>query len=171
MWPNPQETADLITFIENILNGKLHFLCIETPLGYFYCMKVGVKVFPKCFTVSKNIRKTSSGLPKSFWGNIKCHEKILIYMFFILGSGTNVSKYSRMDQVKFFKRCLPQILLGPFLNILTHIPLLVMNSIITDSWILCSKCNVVKIYVTLQLFILIIVINIKIKMCIVLKID
>ena len=30
------------------------------------------------------------------------------------------TKYSRMDQVKFFKGCLPQILLGPFLNIFSH---------------------------------------------------
>ena len=30
MWPNPQETADLITFTEEILHGKLHFLCSET---------------------------------------------------------------------------------------------------------------------------------------------
>ena len=29
MWPNPQETADLGTFTEEILNEKLHFLCIE----------------------------------------------------------------------------------------------------------------------------------------------
>ena len=29
MWPNPQETEDLITFTEEILNGKLHFLCSE----------------------------------------------------------------------------------------------------------------------------------------------
>ena len=27
MWPNPQENADLVTFTEEILNGKLHFLC------------------------------------------------------------------------------------------------------------------------------------------------
>ena len=27
MWPNPQETADLVTCTEEILNGKLHFLC------------------------------------------------------------------------------------------------------------------------------------------------
>ena len=27
MWPNPQIPADLITFTEEILNGKLHFLC------------------------------------------------------------------------------------------------------------------------------------------------
>ena len=27
MWPNPRETADLVTFTGEILNGKLHFLC------------------------------------------------------------------------------------------------------------------------------------------------
>ena len=27
MWPNPQETANLVTFTEEILNGKFHFLC------------------------------------------------------------------------------------------------------------------------------------------------
>ena len=26
MWPNPQETADLVTFTEEILNEKLQFL-------------------------------------------------------------------------------------------------------------------------------------------------
>ena len=29
MRPNPQETADLVTFSEETLNGKLHFLCSE----------------------------------------------------------------------------------------------------------------------------------------------
>ena len=27
MWLNPQGTPDLVTFTEEILNGKLHFLC------------------------------------------------------------------------------------------------------------------------------------------------
>ena len=27
IWPNPEETSDLVTFTEEILNGKLHFLC------------------------------------------------------------------------------------------------------------------------------------------------
>ena len=27
MRPNPQETGDLVTFTEEILDGKLHFLC------------------------------------------------------------------------------------------------------------------------------------------------
>ena len=31
MWPNPQETSDLVTFTEETLNGKLHFLCSIFP--------------------------------------------------------------------------------------------------------------------------------------------
>ena len=27
MWSNPQETADLVTFTEEILNGNFYFLC------------------------------------------------------------------------------------------------------------------------------------------------
>ena len=30
MWPNSQFPADLVTFTEETLNGKLHFLCSET---------------------------------------------------------------------------------------------------------------------------------------------
>ena len=26
MWPNPQETADFVTFTGEMLNGKLHFM-------------------------------------------------------------------------------------------------------------------------------------------------
>ena len=29
MWPNRQFPADLVTFTEEIVNGKLHFLCSE----------------------------------------------------------------------------------------------------------------------------------------------
>ena len=29
MWPNPQFPADLVTFTEQILNVKLHFLCSD----------------------------------------------------------------------------------------------------------------------------------------------
>ena len=44
------------------------------------------------------------------------------WMPYIRGkSFINGTKYSRMDQVKSFKGCLPQILLGPFLNTLTQI--------------------------------------------------
>ena len=47
------------------------------------------------------------------------------------------TKYSRMDQIKFvegtlykfFKGCLPQILLGPFLNTLSHIKHIKINEV------------------------------------------
>ena len=29
MWPNPHFPADMVTFIEEILNGKLDFLCSD----------------------------------------------------------------------------------------------------------------------------------------------
>ena len=34
MWPNPQEAADLVTFTEEILNGKLLFLCSENIINF-----------------------------------------------------------------------------------------------------------------------------------------
>ena len=50
MWPNPQETADFVTFTEEILNGKLHFLCsadgfrhsmrVYFELGLFFKIKI-----------------------------------------------------------------------------------------------------------------------------------
>ena len=55
MWPNPQFPADLVTFTEEILNGKLHFLwsnCFENfrkiyretliP-GYLFVIVVGLQ--------------------------------------------------------------------------------------------------------------------------------
>ena len=30
MWPNPQHPADLVTFTEEFLNGKLHFSCSDS---------------------------------------------------------------------------------------------------------------------------------------------
>ena len=44
MLPNPQKTADLVTFTENIFNGKLHFLC---SAGFFW------PVFSRIRTESK----------------------------------------------------------------------------------------------------------------------
>ena len=36
MWPNPQFPADFVTFTEETLNGKLHFLCIEWIIKIIY---------------------------------------------------------------------------------------------------------------------------------------
>ena len=59
-----------------------------------------------------------------FLSNLKVIRKVRvlvvtkIYQMALILFG---SRYSRMDQVQFFKGCLPQILLGPFLNTLTHL--------------------------------------------------
>ena len=40
MWSNPQENADLVTFTEKILNGKLHCFCSD-----FQALRNGLKNF------------------------------------------------------------------------------------------------------------------------------
>ena len=35
MWPNPQFPADLVTFTEEIHNGKLHFLCSDYTIAVY----------------------------------------------------------------------------------------------------------------------------------------
>ena len=40
MWPNPQEAVDLVTFTEEIRNGKLHFLGSDVEIKaaiHSYC--------------------------------------------------------------------------------------------------------------------------------------
>ena len=38
MRPNPQFSADLVTFNEELLNGKLHFLCSEHVISCVYTL-------------------------------------------------------------------------------------------------------------------------------------
>ena len=50
MQPDPQETADLVTFTEEILNGKLRFLAVFAALRWLKSfIKRGHKVFFKVF--------------------------------------------------------------------------------------------------------------------------
>ena len=74
--------------------------------------------------------------PRSTSENLSCFLKSCVKSFIIhifiqilhllsqrfkreKSEGIYGAKYSRMNQVKFFKGCLPQILLGPFLNTLS----------------------------------------------------
>ena len=45
MKPNPQETADWVTFYGEILNGKLHFLCSDMFLIDIKIKKRVIKLF------------------------------------------------------------------------------------------------------------------------------
>ena len=44
MWPNPQETAILVTFTEEILNGKHHFLCSGYNIIMMVIMIIKIKI-------------------------------------------------------------------------------------------------------------------------------
>ena len=59
MWPNPQETTDLVTFTEEILNRKLHFLCSET-ISNFKKLDIGNHL-------SKTFKLRSSNWAYIFW--------------------------------------------------------------------------------------------------------
>ena len=40
MWPNEQFPADLVTFTEEILSGKVHFLCSAGSIAEFLLIKI-----------------------------------------------------------------------------------------------------------------------------------
>ena len=72
-----------------------------------------------CFVWLKRlvwIQFSSSGKEKEKFLKNENKCKILV-----TETATYGTKYSRMDEVKFFKGCLSQILRGPFLNTLPHI--------------------------------------------------
>ena len=67
MWPNPQETTDLVTFTEEILNGKL-FLC-----SVIY----GSNINENCFS-----DRSSADMNKTDAQNFFQHMKLYLQKFF-----------------------------------------------------------------------------------------
>ena len=61
MWPNPQFPADLVTFTEEIINGKLHFLCsAKRPMNQFGKNGLTIEKFHKHARSSKAHYKAES---------------------------------------------------------------------------------------------------------------
>ena len=50
---NEQETADLVTFTEEILNGRLHFLCSDSTLVVLEISSFSFIYCPVCWVFSK----------------------------------------------------------------------------------------------------------------------
>ena len=70
------------------------------------------------FAISEIIKYHNSSVSVIFLA----HKYFLVCSFLsCISTPVYWTKYSRMDQVEFFKGCLPQISFGPFLNTLSHI--------------------------------------------------
>ena len=79
--------------------------------NYSSCVRTYVRTSKIGGTVKYFITSTS-------WYLQDCNAVYTMLFIYYLIFGT---KYSRMDQVKFFKGYLPQILLGLFLDTLSHL--------------------------------------------------
>ena len=101
MWPNPQQNVDLVTFAEEIINGKLHFLCSCFQINAWSVIlekKFGQKLKKNkenltiaenfdiyCFVTfdwhcQKLICERKTGAYAVFWSNV---EIALIFSFFL----------------------------------------------------------------------------------------
>ena len=59
MWPNPHETEDLVTFTEEMLNGKLQFLCRDI------CIKMNSLLIQKIAVTYKYKKKHAENMVKT----------------------------------------------------------------------------------------------------------
>ena len=101
MWPNPQETSDLVTFTEEILNWKLHFLCsvVEDQISLTVAINIGpllnttlrekcsvygvflVRIFPNSDWIRRDTLYTGKYGPEKLWIRTRftqcCFSKLL----------------------------------------------------------------------------------------------
>ena len=97
--------------------GTKHFVCYARHVHYLRCPLLGG------FTV---LRKKFSYFSQRFYE----------FLNNLLSYRTKHSSLSRPQSFKFFKGCLPQILLGSFLNILSRIVVQIISSILIFNIIL-----------------------------------
>ena len=70
MWPNPQISADLVTFTEETLNRKLHFLCNGILLFLYVSKQILRKIYGYVTQEFLGLRK------RNFQGSIFGSRKI-----------------------------------------------------------------------------------------------
>ena len=74
IWPYLQETGDLVTFIEIVLNGNLHFLCSVISFNDQYCFHI---------ETSSLIREANQ-LPGSYMGETYAIKILKLFCFVLL---------------------------------------------------------------------------------------
>ena len=90
MWPNPQETANLVRFTEEILNGKLHFLyseiCSSSTFQHTdYIEKVSSANLFKSFSFTLSMIKSQRALFKVITTNSFKFSGLFLVYFYIIG--------------------------------------------------------------------------------------
>ena len=91
MWPNLQETADLVTFTEDIFNGKLHFLCSGTTneVADFWLVSINETLWWNGLSYSRLL------LTPHF---LSCKISSFLYSFTFLIDGNKGIKISFIDE-------------------------------------------------------------------------
>ena len=101
MLPNPQEAADLVTFAEEILNGKLHFSCSDVlcVTTYVLSAKKPLPVCPETVTRSKREEQKNdkNGNYKAFCvthkrEKLKCRNRCRAGTLSNMGGNWEISK-------------------------------------------------------------------------------
>ena len=127
MWPNPQETEDLVTFPEEIVNRKLHYRYFyirmtisQNTLGQLFCCFWCLSILFQWFHVAAinwshlchkiflrrcllTILQTTSVFPVTLYGEIN------LAVNFQTSGGISVNKYTFQVKKQVFARwvCLP----------------------------------------------------------------
>ena len=106
MWPNPQETANLFTFNEEILNGKLIFLRkVTAPCAIYQPVKAHVIIAVTCSInerpLLQNVRfKTPPLLIAHF-----THYSCLVFILFNTGSCKSAFSTDFFGKLAFLSFC------------------------------------------------------------------
>ena len=110
--------------------GKIqtNFYLFENPKEIIFSVDFHVSCFQKLLQIGKDhSQSTEESNPVNIISvkykrekSVKWLLRVVLMECCLLLRISNVTKYSRMDQVKFFNGCLPQILLGPFVYTLSQ---------------------------------------------------
>ena len=96
MWPDPQQTADLITFTEEILNWEIHFLCVGSLFSTPPSKEVKLTTKYLKFSMGNLNGKSKyedNSHNETFWSYcwLVMYNLLLFQMFLYLPHNTNFS--------------------------------------------------------------------------------
>ena len=81
MWPNPQETVDLVKFTEEILKGKLHFLSRDKWMALNPFNVTGLFLYPLKILENQRFSDIFKGFGRSVeWNGVNILRFLFIFL-------------------------------------------------------------------------------------------